>query len=352
MRKIVKVSLEKGRVMDNKIFICLLGIAIALPTAMSGAAVPPTAVKEITFKMMDGRKFRVREEVARMSVTINNWLDDFPNENEYVFSKKSRETDRSFARLLPLIKLAFSVKDQPFQERIRKISAAITREWESTVATVEEWQELIDAVNRLDVEALKGPLADSMIKYIYREKSGNREKIEKFISDLPISSEFKGLLAKYWYLNYGKDNDYINLFEKVTKPEPKEVPIDYGFTVQERAAYNKLPSVDRGYLLLSELRLDDLIGLQQIPNIGSVTALILNDNNLTSLQDDIFKGLNKVGYIGLVDNRFTTLSAKPFKGLSNLHSICLAENPLSEEAKASLKAELGDKVDFVTSKSY
>ncbi len=338
------------------IYTILFGIFLTLPMAICAAAEPVS--ETILLEAKDETKFIVPKEVALLSNTIkhlieirpilielnqraaelqlnsSNVVETLPKETTYSLGQMSAT---SFDNVLSLMKIAYKVKDK--QERIQKISALITAKLANTM--IEQWQSSIDDIEYLDIEILREPLADSMIKYIYQLDGGNQCKIEERISSLPITDEFKVLLAKHYYFNYGEARNFI---DPLASPIEKEIPVDYGFSIEELLAHNKLPKINSYKILeLHGLRINDLTGLTLIPNITSVHYLWLRNNKLTTLPENIFNGFTNVIEINLERNKFTDLPENRFNGLYKLRSVGIRGNPFTTEIEKSLKARLAAK---------
>ena len=61
---------------------------------------------------------------------------------------------------------------------------------------------------------------------------------------------------------------------------------------------------------------------------GSLERLNLRENNLTSLPEDIFDGLNDLSYLDLGFNNLISLPEDIFDGLNNLQGLRLEYNNL------------------------
>lgn len=330
--------------MKNNIGIYLLSMLLALPLIMQAAeekTIKPKqrpAENNITLISMDERHVEVPREVAKLSIAVKRTLHDVPTGIEIPLPKI---TGKSLQNIAFLMEFAYKFKDDPLKVQIDRMGAKINEKL--TGAEFKTWISLLWIINYLNIEILKKPLADSMIKYIYQLNS-NRDQIAKFISDLVIPTEFKVLLAKYWYLNYGKGEDYIELFEKVEKPEPKQIPVVYGFSVEELAAYNKLPRIDedkQGKLYtkldLENLRINDLKGLSKIPKITSVRMLKIAGNYLSNVSAADFEGLNNLVSLELTNDQLGTLPEDLLKHLSHLSSFGVEENHLKSLPENLLK---------------
>ncbi len=324
----------KGVPMENEIYISLLGMALIFPLAISGAAAPVS--NKVTIETENKRQFIVPEKVAELSKTIKHMVKDLPSEKKYFLPKMA---NKKFARVLPLMYLADSLLHAPFKERLQTISNKITSKLAHSA--IEGWQTLIGDIDYFDIEILKQPLADSMIKYIYKQENGDQEKIIEKISGLPIPAEFKGLLAGYWYLNYGADGNYILT--------TLLIELNYGFSIEELATFNKLPDISgEGKLNLMRLDIIDLTGLTNIPNIASVKKLVLTDNRLKTLPNGIFKGLNNLIILDLWKNNLTVLNEDSFDGLNNLRELYLSSNKLTTLPENLIRAFAQSKLEKLT----
>jgi hypothetical protein len=238
---------------------------------------------------------------------------------------------------------AFKAQQDPIRSQIIELTANI----QALPLNLIELQNILNAINYLDIEILKQPLANIFVKYLHTILNGDRATIETAIKNLTtpsnlnpskltpleltqaevaeitalttapekldpserftVSDELKSLLAKYWYLNYGNNKNYI-------LPD-----FDYGFSIQELLDFGKLPKItsraevlmgDWGHfppsdsLDLSYLRLNDITGFKDIPKIQTVDTLYLSHNKLTELRPDIFSGLKLLRSLDLSTNPF------------------------------------------------
>jgi hypothetical protein len=97
---------------------------------------------------------------------------------------------------------------------------------------------------------------------------GNLQAIEQEILANFSDPVTRGLIAKYHYLHYGKFKQFLN------------VKADYGFSVKELISCCFIRSVQEGTLDLSNLKINNLIGLFDIPGIEDVKILNLSHNQL------------------------------------------------------------------------
>lgn len=82
-------------------------------------------------------------------------------------------------------------------------------------------------------------------------------------------------------------------------------------------------------LYLYNLNINDLTGLQEIPNIRSITSIILSNNQLTTLPERIFAGLSNLEILYLDHNPLRQLRAGVFDDLTSLKTLSLNYNDLT-----------------------
>ena len=81
---------------------------------------------------------------------------------------------------------------------------------------------------------------------------------------------FSPLLAKYWYLNYG-DVKHADLILR---------GLDYGLSIAELKAYDKLPEIECGFLALCGLKLNDITGLEIFQVLNQLLDFIFKTMSL------------------------------------------------------------------------
>ncbi len=119
--------------------------------------------------------------------------------------------------------------------------------------------------------------------------------------------------------------------------EALETGQEWGFSIQDYltipALKNKMPQITttRGgiKLDLKNMKINNLKGLQNIPNIGTVQRLNLSDNKLATIPTNAFAGLTNLTSIVLDANQLTTIQPNAFAGLTNLKYLSLENNLLT-----------------------
>lgn len=299
----------------KKLSLLVVFILSAVHISISAAEQPP--VQNVTLVSNDGKSLIVPIDVAQLSQTIKNIIGDIGTEEPIPLPQI---TGKTLANLQLLMQFAANLDRTPPVEKIQQISAQITVILSH--ADIKIWQNLIRIVDYLDIAVLKTPLADSLIKKIYDQHQGDKDLIEAVVLSLVISNTWKSRLAERWYLNFGNQNNYI-------LPD-----LDYGFSVNLLAAYNKLPAIkepgELGILDLNGLRINNLAGLSLIPNAKAIEMLWLDDNRLTTIPANIFDGLPNVKDLQLGNNQITILPSAVFSNLANLGILNLSDNMLEE----------------------
>ncbi len=154
-------------------------------------------------------------------------------------------------------------------------------------------------------------------KDAFREETSNWSQLPLELRE-PLLAE----LGRQYYMLYGIQLD---------------TGVPWGLSIQEYldspVLKNKIPKITttggRTGLKLSNMKINNLQGLQKIPNIKTVQTLSLNNNQLTTVPTKAFAGLPNLKWLGLSDNKLTTVSTKAFAGLTNLRWLHLENNQLT-----------------------
>lgn len=328
------MDLKKGKTM-RKIALFLFVTLIGNIQQINSAAEQPR-VPTVTIVSKDKDRFEVPIKIAELSATFKNHIEDFPGDPIYLQEINSDTLNRlislmTFVLLLPRHNDTFQI-----------ISSQISKELRN--ATVDQWANILYAARFLDIEDLLEPTADGMIKFItsinthYLDillRRDNKLAIESTISRLSLPDELKGLLAKHWYYNYGEEGNFI-------LPD-----LDYGFSIAELAAHHKLPPIrilQIPILSLDGLRINNLDGLNSIPNLETVRSLNLSNNRLISLPKGAFEALGNVRWLYLHQNKLENISDGALDKLTKLDELYLPNNNLS-----ILSAHVFDKLDQLRS---
>jgi Leucine-rich repeat (LRR) protein len=169
---------------------------------------------------------------------------------------------------------------------------------------------LKEMINQAAYLQLK-PLIIVIARFIATALHGGQMNNEDLATD--ISQQLIAEVARQYYLFFNE------LLEGVTVP--------YGVSIRELLVLNRLPTIPE-YLEydLSGFMINDLNGLQEIPDIGKVKTLNLSDNALQAVKSDDFVGLGNLESLNLSYNRLTHLMSKTFKGLGSLVSLNISHN--------------------------
>lgn len=174
-------------------------------------------------------------------------------------------------------------------------------------------------------EMALGQLTELINQAAYLQLKGLVQVVARFIAraihdcdmsrdDLQnISQEIVAQIARHYYLIYNQAIPGIT--------------IPYGVSIRELLVLNRLPEIPEYWEYdLSELRINSLDGLQDIPDIGKVKLLNLSHNELTEVKEGDFVGLGNLDELILSHNRLTKLPAKTFRGLGSLTSLVVSHN--------------------------
>lgn len=276
-------------------------------------AMDTTRGARVIFQARDGQAIVMPLEAVQYSKTLSRIVNEYGTAAPIAIDSLD-----SIKLIFPFINAAYSLKDAPYRTQIETLTnAMVTR----PVYKFTD-QALLDGLMYLDIDILKDALANAIIRLTHDQNGGDREIIEAIISTLPYPDQFKALLAKFWYLNYGAGQNYIL------------ADSDYGFSIEQLRAFNKLPMPQPGFtgleLRIDGLRINDLTGLRMIPGIESVYTLSISHNRLTKLKPGALSALRGMHYLHLNNNLLTRLADGAFSGLNSLVHLNLSHNLLTD----------------------
>ncbi len=158
------------------------------------------------------------------------------------------------------------------------------------------------------------------------------------ITQFPMNTKkhYLNEFAKKWYLAHGRKLKIpASWIEKHFPGQTPKQVLDYGFSIQD---YLNSPVLQKEIqvttytgkplLNLQFMKINNLQGLQNIPNIKTVKILYLMGNQLTTIPD-AFAGLTNLEKLYLYSNQLTTIQAGAFAGLTNLKELYLNNNLLT-----------------------
>lgn len=101
-----------------------------------------------------------------------------------------------------------------------------------------------------------------------------------------------------------------------------------GVSIQNLLDYGvELPIAKNGtWLDLSEMYINNLTGLKNIPHIENIELLTLLRNLITAIEPGVFASLPQLQELYLTTNRITTIEPNTFAGLPRLRGLCLSAN--------------------------
>jgi len=172
--------------------------------------------------------------------------------------------------------------------------------------SLQQLKELINQAAYLQLPALVQVVARFIARAIH-DGDMNREDLQD------ISQELVAQIARHYYLIYNQT------IEGVT--------IQYGVSIRELLLLNRLPAIPEYWEYdLSNLKINNLDGLQDIPDIGKVISLNLSHNEIAEVKDGDFIGLGNLGTLILSYNRLTKLPARAFRGMGSLNKLNVSHN--------------------------
>jgi len=161
------------------------------------------------------------------------------------------------------------------------------------------------------------------IQTIYAECDGDAQNIELLLTadECYVNCELSNLLAKWLYLIYRIKSK-----------------LNYDVSIEELRVFNKLPAIQNGTLDLSNLKINNLYGLKNIPGIEAARTLNLSNNQISELPNN-FTGLNSFRRLDLSDNQISELPNN-FTGLNSLQWLYFSGNHISQQIQDALSASM------------
>ena len=152
--------------------------------------------------------------------------------------------------------------------------------------------------------------------------------------DLNLKKQYLNKFAKKWYLTYGRELKLPATWIKKHFPgQTQKQVLDYGFSIQDYLdspiLKEKIHLTSQTDLDLSNMKINNLYGLQNIPNINTVQTLYLHHNQLEDIPTNAFAGLTNLEWISLSGNQLSTIQPNAFAGLPNLVWLYLSNNRLT-----------------------
>lgn len=263
----------------------------------------------ITLISSDGKEFRVSQDVAEQSKTIKGMIEDFGTEIPL-----PRISSSDLSKLLQIMVILDHMQGASPLEIKRQLNAldfypdlaTVLETWtyeERYWYPVAPWITLLLGANYLDLPMAMDFLAEKLAENI----GGQREWDE---IKHAIVKDLYPLIGKYYYLTR---SDYLKGidFKGVSIKELLEYGrINFGLRVTQESRL----TVDLNRLDLSNLAINKLDGLLEIPHIKEMDIIDLSNNKLTGIPKNSFNGL-KLNMLNLNDNHIQDIDHDSFAGL-------------------------------------
>lgn len=210
-----------------------------------------------------------------------------------------------------LLRLLQTTRHQHKQDMMAEVATILSRFDLPTLNTICQ-----DVLGFLNIDKLAEPLADYIIQVIHNRTRGDEQETLNILRG--CNHLVQPLLAKRWYLRFGKGQNFI-------APD-----LNFSFSIRELLEHGKLPTPNfYGQLVLSGFRIDNLDGLQAISGIQEVKELFLSGNNIAYIPPHSFESLHQLEILYLEDNPLRQgIGLDAFSGLFNLKILYLANNQL------------------------
>ncbi len=144
--------------------------------------------------------------------------------------------------------------------------------------------------------------------------------------------EYLNKFAKKWFLTYGKEKELkpISWIEKHFPDQIPEQVLDYRFSIAELLNAGRISTIrSPGILNLSKQRINNLDGLDQIPNKERIRKLYIEENQFTTIPVDAFAGFTNLLELKLGANHINDIQINAFASLNSLQILSLMRNQIN-----------------------
>lgn len=202
-----------------------------------------------------------------------------------------------------------------------------------------------------NMQSLKVSALRVFLLNLHEKLSGDKENIEIFLQERVLNKVPKDIhedFAKQYFYLYGTIKPNLRTEKDFEQELPKrdqsllKLGFEYGFSLEELINNNKIPKsyvvfYNAHILDLSNLKINSLAGINRITNSEKIKYLALNNNQLTSIEPNAFKGLEHLIEIEINDNCLTNIAIQAFTSLPNLYKLEIKNNSLSQKTKKNLR---------------
>lgn len=205
----------------------------------------------------------------------------------------------------------------------------------------------IDKDNKLNIQALLDITNNTLIPWLMwklDKRLRSKDNIEDYINNLNIPVETKILLAKYYFCKNIIPNIFMSELNKYPAKQtddtdkyclPLNIKEAYGVSIQDlidadifKTYYNRIYQNPLGInrLNLSNLHINSLKGLSNLPQISEITHLNLDFNKITYIDPEDIKYLTNLEDLRLSNNQITFIEKSVFDNLPKLRALGTTNN--------------------------
>lgn len=188
---------------------------------------------------------------------------------------------------------------------------------------------------------IKGLLDNQSRRGIFGSEDSLRSYLIKngvpyYMIDQNLPSILPGVAHMYYLLEKGN-----------TAQMPRWLqPYFVGVSIQDLIDHKMIPGVKRPSIFgeftldLRRKSINSLDGLRNVPGIGRVGFLRLQNNRLADINSGVFQGCTRVRVLQLSSNQLTNVQPGAFGGLVNLRWLHVYGNRLSDDVQQRISQEI------------
>lgn len=222
---------------------------------------------------------------------------------------QTRFSSKVLSIIVSLLELQVTQQEPYTQSLLQDIHANIIQ---PAQLSEQEQEELIDAADMYELELFPAYFADRL----YKRYQGNVNAIDAIMETYDNQPGFQKKVARYLFLLHDIKLD----------------DIDWEISVQDAIDYHKVQRekyVTGDFLILNDLHISDLTGLNNIENKGNISQIMLGNNKLTHIDANVFGEFENLRFINLENNNIAFIDAAAFQGIYMLPAIDLKGNNIT-----------------------
>jgi Leucine-rich repeat (LRR) protein len=195
------------------------------------------------------------------------------------------------------------------------------------------------SVPSLQSMIVRNALRTGLLGRIPSSSLKSQDALTQFFYDKLAITDISGMLpeiARAYYLFAAKGKRNVM---------PKWLTEHFeGVSVQDLIDRDILPkplTTNWGEVALSLTGINDLTGIQNVPDAGTITDLILDNNQITTIAPNTFANFNNLDFISLNNNKIRNIAPRALATPKKIEFLYLRNNNIPESERERIQTEVG-----------